>query len=504
MALAEEFVKELQFDTDIAGEGFTERQMEAVRLLKSGTVKYLLYGGAVGGGKSFFLRWYCIRRLLELGGRGIRHVQVMLACEDYPSLKDRQLSRIGREFPKWLGKAHTDHKEYGRCFILNPEYGSGVICFRNLDDPSKYQSAEFAMICVDELTKNPYETFTMLRTRIRWPGLTDEETFFIGGTNPGGVGHGWCKQLWMDKDYPEEFRSPTDYTGKFAYVPSKAKDNPHLDQSYWAMLDTLPSVLRAAFRDGDWNIWYGQAFPEFSKQIHVCGRPPVPPNANLYMTFDWGFGAPFSVGWWWVNNDGQLFRFDEWYGWSGQPNQGLRLPDTDIADGIIEREKAMGIEGRDIIRFAGHDCFQKRPDYQGGGQGPSTADVFAEKGLFLTPADSSRILKIRAFRERLRLREDGKPMLYVYENCAQFIRTVSALPLDPNNIEDVDTNAEDHIYDEACQICMARPVPTPQEAYRGEPNSVQRIWARVRGGEDFTPEGSVFNADRGFTMEDDF
>ena len=95
-------------------------------------------------------------------------------------------------------------------------------------------------------------------------------------------------------------------------------------------------------------------------------------------------------------------------------------------------------------------------------------------------------------------------MLYVYENCVQFIRTISALPLDPNNIEDVDTKAEDHIYDEACQICMARPVPTPQEAYQGEPNSVQKIWARVRGGEDFSPEGSVFNADRGFTMDDDF
>ena len=105
--------------------GFTERQMEAVKLLKSGTVKYMLYGGALGGGKSYFLRWYCIRRLLEFAERDIRHVQVMLACEDYPSLKDRQLSRIGREFPKWLGTPHADHKEYGRCFILHPEYGSG-------------------------------------------------------------------------------------------------------------------------------------------------------------------------------------------------------------------------------------------------------------------------------------------------------------------------------------------------------------------------------------------
>jgi phage terminase large subunit len=149
--------KKLNFDSDVAK--FTDRQMEAVRRLDSGTVKFLLYGGALGGGKSYFLRWILVRLLMTwFQTKGLRRVQVMLACEDYPSLKDRQLSKIGSEFPLWLGKSSSDHKDYGRCFILNDEYGGGVLCFRNLDDSSKYQSAEFAAIAVDELTKNDVDT----------------------------------------------------------------------------------------------------------------------------------------------------------------------------------------------------------------------------------------------------------------------------------------------------------------------------------------------------------
>ena len=287
-------MKTLDIDQDIAK--FTPRQMEAVKALDSGGIKYFLYGGALGGGKSYFLRWYGVRRLIVLYQvYGLSGAVGMLACENYPSLKDRQLSKIGREFPGWLGKMHTDHKEFGRCFILKPRFGGGILCFRNLDDPSKYQSAEFAFIMVDELTKNDYDTFTFLRSRLRWPGLPDVEGQFVGGTNPGGIGHGWCKQLWMDKTFGPEWYppiSPEDYRKQFAYIPSKADDNPHLDPGYWAVLNTLPEHLRSAFKDGNWDIFVGQAFSEFNRTTHVVKPMPVPSNAPLYMTFDWGYGAP--------------------------------------------------------------------------------------------------------------------------------------------------------------------------------------------------------------------
>jgi phage terminase large subunit len=513
------------FDTDVAK--FTERQLEAVDHIDSGKVKFLLYGGALGGGKSYFLRWILVRLLMTwFQTKGLKRVQVMLACEDYPSLKDRQLSKIGLEFPMWLGRSYSDHASYGRCFVLKDEYGAGVLCFRNLDDPSKYQSSEWAAIGVDELTKNDVEVFTHLRMRLRWPGLTDTECLFLGATNPGGIGHNYVKALWMDKNFPIEFIKPVDYRGMFAYVPSKAEDNPFLDAAYWQMLGTLPPHLRAAFKDGSWDVFVGQAFQEWSRTYHVVEpmKPLVPEGRPIFMTFDWGFGKPFSIGWWWIDSDGRKYRFQEWYGWNGTPDQGLRLTDSEIAEGIIKREQAMGFTVKQdkvinpqITRICDPTCFNKKPDYKGGGQGPSTAEIFMNMGLNMRPGDPSRVLKWRQFHEHLRVpaqpepriatREEmgsifglplvverERPMVQVYSSCIHFIRTVPSLVVDPNNIEDISSDGEDHVGDEAALLFMYRPVtqmPVKEEIRRppADITEVMRlerdeIWAEVKANEE--------------------
>lgn len=453
--------KDVEFDNGLAH--FTPRQKEALRALDSSLVKFLLYGGALGGGKSYFLRWYGIRRLMFLTQEfGCYGAVGMLACEDYPSLKDRQLSKIGVEFPLWLGKLHEDHKLHGRCFILNQKWGGGILCFRNLDDPSKYASAEFAFILVDELTKNTLDVFTFLRTRLRWPGIPDIDCQFVAGSNPGSIGHGWVKQLWMDRNFPEEFwKGGTDYRPMFEYIPSKANDNPYLPAEYWQMLDTLPPNLKKAFRDGNWDTFVGQAFPHITRETHIVPDMPIPKDAPLYMTYDWGFGKPFSIGWWWLDNDGRAYRFMAWYGWNGEPDHGLAMADSDVHAGIVQREKDRGIWGRPIIRLAGPDCFAKRPDTRGGGYGPPTAEIFRQGSdpIFLTPGDADRIVKIRQFREWTKVYDDRRPMMVCYESCSDhFLRTLTALPTDVNKPEDVDTKAEDHLFDEICFLCLARPV----------------------------------------------
>ena len=461
-------VPQADFDVEIAK--FHPRQLEAIRALDRPNGRYVLYGGAMGGGKSYLIRWYCVRFLMQVYARHrMRYVQAMLACEDYPSLKDRQVVKIEREFPAWMGKSYSDHKVYGRCFILNPKAGSGVICLRNLDDASKYASSEFALIAVDELTKNLISVFNDLRTRNRWTGLKDTECKFLAGTNPGSVGHGWVKNLWISRSFPKEFYppvSPTDYRPLFQFVKSLADDNPSLDASYWSMLSTLPIALRKAFRDGDWNTFIGQMFQEWDEASHVMAPVPVPTSAPIYMTYDWGFGAPFSIGWWWVDNDGRIYRFHEKYGWTGESNQGVRLNDDAIARMIIEEERQAHIPTERIVRrLAGPDCFAKRPDFKGGGQGKSTYENFKAFGILLSPGDPNRKLKIRQFHNRLAVPTDDagrptgeRPMVQVYRSCEQFIRTIPDLVVDTNDIEDVDTKGEDHIYDEACHIMMARPL----------------------------------------------
>jgi hypothetical protein len=219
----------------------------------------------------------------------------------------------------------------------------------------------------------------------------------------------------------------------------------------------------------------GQAF-NFRRDDHVIAPLPIPRGAPIYFTFDWGYGAPFSIGWWWVDADGRGYRFSEWYGASisnAGKIEGLRLTDDEIAEGIKTREEELEIWGQRFPRLAGPDCFSKKPDYKGGGQGPSTAEVFARHKIYLSPGDPDRELKIRQFRGRLRIfeQEEGKPkrmpMLVVYKGCEHFIRTIPLIPVSKHKPEDVDTTSEDHCYDEACHFCMARPLALKQPEKRG-------------------------------------
>jgi hypothetical protein len=70
--------------------------------------------------------------------------------------------------------------------------------------------------------------------------------------------------------------------------------------------------------------------------------------------------------------------------------------------------------------------------------------------------------------ERFRFSPDGKPMMYIFNTCKDFIRTIPTLPYSQTKPEDVDTNAEDHIFDETRYFCMSRPT-TPIKKAKQEP-----------------------------------
>jgi phage terminase large subunit len=149
----------------------TDSQLQAFKA--SDQHRFTLYGGAGGGGKSYFLRWWCLRQLLKLYAEtGIEGIRVGLFSMDYPTLTDRQISRINREFPEWLGALRKTQSD-GYNFQLLPEFGGGTIALRNLDDPSKYRSAEFAV----SQSKSSQRTLKRLLTicasaSLAWGGAT--------------------------------------------------------------------------------------------------------------------------------------------------------------------------------------------------------------------------------------------------------------------------------------------------------------------------------------------
>lgn len=219
---------------------FFPKQQEALSASKR--FKFVLFGGSVGSGKSYWLRWSCLYWLIKYYAKyKVKGIRAGLFCEDYPSLNDRHLTKIKWEFPAWLGKYNEAKKE----FTLAPEYGSGILAFRNLDEPEKYLSVEFAIMAIDEINRNPKTTFDMLRSRHRWPGIKDVK--FLAGCNP--LGEAWVKNMWVKRLFPPNEKEQYE----FVYVPALPTDNPHLPEEYYKSLESLPDNQRKAYLEGNWD-----------------------------------------------------------------------------------------------------------------------------------------------------------------------------------------------------------------------------------------------------------
>ena len=293
---------------------FTNKQREVTKIADA--YKYTLYGGSRGPGKSYWLRWYPIRRLLMWANQGHLNVRVAMFCEDYPTLKDRQISKIAR-LPDWLGYLKTT-KEDGLGFYLHECYGGGGILLRNLDDSTKYQSAEFAGIAIDELTKNREAIFDDLRGSLRWPGIDD--TFFIGATNPDGRHFRWVRRYWIEKGFPENLQA---IAHKFAYVPALPGDNPYLTDDYWDMLNTLPEKRRKAWRDGDWYVGVeGLVYDGFNDENITDAEPD--PELPFEIAIDDGYIDPRATLF--IQRTGsRVLVFDELYHTKKLEEETIRL-----------------------------------------------------------------------------------------------------------------------------------------------------------------------------------
>lgn len=405
--------------------GLTPRQREAIEATYSH--RFVLYGGARGGGKSRLLRWwlleYTLGQYAEYQHKG---VHVALFCETYRDLVDRQISKIKAEFPAWMG-AIKESKEEGLAFHLSKDLGSGVISLRNLDDPTKYQSAEWAAIGIDELTKISKETFDILRGSLRWAGIS--HTAFMGATNPGGIGHLWVKQLWVDRQFPPEMGAISE---QFRFIQSLPADNPYLDQQYWQDLNSLPDDLRRAWVLGDWNVFAGQAFTTWT-QAHVVQPFQIPSHWRTWRGLDWGYSAPMCCLWLARNPDnGRIYVYRELYA--------RELTDRQQARTIADLSTGEATS----LTYADPSMWGRKTS---GETVTSTADEYAVCGVVLTQASNDRIDGKRKVDRLLLPLADGLPGVQVFSTCANLIRTLPALPYDKTRVEDIDTDAEDHAYD---------------------------------------------------------
>ena len=199
--------------------------------------------------------------------------------------------------------------------------------------------------------------------------------------------------------------------------------------------------------------------------IHMIKPFKIPKSWTIDRSFDYGYSAPFSVGWW-AESDGSpvldedgrpvirvpagtLFRIHEWYGWNGKPNVGIKMAAKEIGRQILKIEiDRPELKGR--VKKGPAD-----PAIWDGTNGNCVATDMASVGCTWEQADNrpgSRVNGARIFRTRLIASTRNPvetPALYVFDHCLQFMRTIPAVPKDPGNPDDAFTESEDHIYDEA-------------------------------------------------------
>lgn len=341
-------------------------------------------------------------------------------------------------------------------------------------DADGYQGHSYSRVYVEEAGTFPsYRPIAKLMATLRSGAGVPVGMRLTG--NPGGPGHQWVKARYIDPA-PQGFEIISDpVTGlERVYIPSRVGDNRYLGSDYVQRLKAVGSeALVKAWLEGDWSVIEGAFFDEWSYEKHVLRPFAIPDDWLRFRSADWGSASPFSIGWWAVAGDehqveggktiprGALVRFREWYG-ANAPNVGLKLTAEQVARGIKQREAG------ETVTYGVLDPAAFAVD-----GGPSIAQMMAREGIIFRPADNKRVSQKGALsgwdqmRARLRGGPDGRPMLYVFETCRDFIRTVPVLQHDPDRPEDLDTDAEDHVADEARYACMSRPyIPRAKDEER--------------------------------------
>lgn len=409
--------------------------------------RFIAYGGARGGGKSWAVRTKA--KLLALRYPGIK---LLIMRRTFPELRENHILPLVGEL---MGIATYKDSDKSFTFCNGSRLRFGYC--DNDADVLQYQGQEFDVIFMDEATHFSEYQFSTLTACLR--GANDFPKRMYLTCNPGGVGHHWVKRLFIDRKY-QGAEKPDDY----CFIQAKVTDNKVLmenDPGYVEMLDNLPDDLRRAWRDGDWDLFVGQYFNEWRREIHTCEPFEIPNDWKRYFSMDYGLDM-LAAYWIAVDWHGRAYVYREVY----QPN--LIISDAAAAIKAAENEQI-------YARFAPPDLWNRRQD-----TGRSVAEIFAQHGLMLTKASNDRVAGWLDMKEWLQpvVDEDGNTSsnLTIFRNCTNLIESIPALQFDQKNPNDCAT--EPHQYTHGPDSIRyflagrprpnARPVPKPHYNFSSE------------------------------------
>ena len=422
--------------------------------------RYVAYGGARGGGKSWSVQRKAILLCLKWAG-----IKALIVRRTYAELQNNHINVL---IPLLYGIAKYNRSDKMFTFPNGSTIKFGY-CATDAD-LGQYQGSEYDVIFIDEaclLSEYQIQQITACNR-----GVNNFPKRIYYTLNPGGQSHGYFKRLFVDRKFNGD-EDPNDYS----FIQSLVTDNKALMESqpeYIKQLKNLPPKLREAWLYGRWDIFEGMFFEDFRTEVDVSKteelnmtpeemlkyhrythviEPFNPPEEwTYYRSYDFGYGKPFSCCWWAVDYEGIAYQIEECYGCTATPNEGVKWsPDKQFRQ-IKEIENSHPyLKGRYIDGVAD-------PSIWDGSRGESVYEAALRNGIDFQKGVNDRIAGWMQMHYRFQFDEKGKARMYIFKNCKNTIRTLPLLMYDEHKPEDLDTTQEDHIADAMRYFCMARPI----------------------------------------------
>lgn len=445
--------------------------------------KYIAFGGARGGGKSWAVRVKAALLALRYPG-----IKITIVRRTYPELRANHIE----PFKMLVSEVAKYNKTDKESIFKN----GSVVRFRYAQyekDLEKFQGSETDILFIDEATQFSEVEFQKFSACVR--GVNDFPKRVYLTCNPGGVGHSWVKRLFIDRAY-----NGNENTEDYAFIKSLVWDNKVLMESnpdYVRQLEALPRKLRLAWLEGNWNVFQGQFFEDFMQEpdilkceqlgltpeqakkerklTHVIEPFEIPKGWQIYRSFDWGYSKPFSCDWWAVDYDGRAYLILQLYGCTGQANEGIKWTPDRVFSEIRKIEKEhRWLKGKWIGGVAD-------PAIWNAETGESIAETAERYRIYFDKGDHARIPGWMQVHYRLQFDSEGRPMVYFFNTCEHAIRTLPLLQFDEHRVEDLDSRGEDHFADSMRYFFMTRPITPPEEPdtakdYDSNPLNLSRGW----------------------------
>lgn len=370
--------------------------------------KYVAFGGARGGGKSWSVREKAKRLCLKWAG-----IRCLIIRKTYTDLRDNHILPLMADLPPEL----ATYKEADKAFVF--ANGSRIKCsyFATDKDALQYQGQEYDIIFLEEATQFSEIVFDTLKACLR--GANDFPKRMYLTCNPDGIGFLWVKRLFITREYKEN-ENPDDYM----FIQSLVDDNRVLikkNPEYVRQLDSLPHGMLERWRYGSWDVSEGQYFGEFRREKHVCTPFPIPRDWRRYIAFDYGLDM-CAAYWFAVDSLRNVYVYRE-----------LCESDLPISSAA---GKILDLTGEEEIYavLAPPDLWNRSQE-----TGKSKALIFEESGLRLSKSNNDREAGWLAIKELLKAGPNGESRLHIFENCKQLIKYLPELQRDPKRPSDTMT-----------------------------------------------------------------